>query len=381
MKLKRSSHRLFFRVIAVVLFSLSGIVAAQTLANRPKGPGNVVVHTKFGGQIFGFDIDQNGTEGVLADVKSLNNGNTLSAVETFDQKTGKILKVIAKKVTPVDDDIVVGIVGTSTAIVEHEHAPCALCFVSKRPYPLINPLDSNQYTGLWMPPHFNKNDIVIGVSRNQGAPTAAFLVLDNIFPGFNNFVLSWDVAKNTFGKEIKMTDPNFEPYLTPAFALDIKTNTAVLAQDAGCPGCTPDIGLVDLASGAFSHFAGHGLGSVNGLAVDSEGGIACTTTEMDGNVQFYDLKTQTGFTEPLAGANGRLQSGTDVEFDPIHKLFLIGQPVSSTGQGSSIQVYDPKGNLVESLNGFSSSFRYIALQPKRRSGFVDDPAGLRSFTY
>ena len=212
---------------------------------------------------------------------------------------------------------------------------------------------------------------------------AAFIVLDNIFPGFNNFVFSWDVAKNTFGPEIKMTDPNFEPYLTPVFALDTKTNTAVLAGDVGCiEGCSPDIGLVDLASGEFSHFQGLGVGSANGLAVDSEDGIACTTTAEDANVQFYDLKTKTGFTELLPGAtNGRIQSGTDVEYDPIHKLFLVGQPFSSTAaEGSSIQVYDPKGNLVESVNGFGSStlnlsFSYIALLPKQRSGFVGDSPG------
>jgi WD40 repeat protein len=217
---------------------------------------------------------------------------------------------------------------------------------------------------------------------------AAFIVLDNIFPGFNNFVISWDLVKNTFGPEIKMTDPNFEPYLTPVFALDTKTNMAVLAGDPGCvEGCSPDIGLVDLASGEFTHFAGLGDGAANGLAVDSEDGIACTTTANDSNVQFYDLKTKTGFTELLPGAaNGRIQSGTDVEYDPIHKLFLVGQPVSSTGAGSSIQVYDPQGNLVESVNGFGSSslnlaFSYIALLPKRRSGFVNAPPGLRSFTY
>jgi WD40 repeat protein len=382
---KRSSYRL---VIAVALFSLCCFASAQTSVSRPKGPGNITVHTKFGGNIFGFDIDQNGTEGVLADVKSLSDGNTLSAVETFDQKTGKILTVITKKVTPVDDDIVIGIVGTSTAIVEHEHAPCALCLVDKRPYHLISPLDANHYTGLWKPPHFDKNDIVFGVSRNQGAPMAAFIVLDNIFPGFNNFVFSWDLVKNTFGPEIKMTDPNFEPYLFPVFALDTKTNTAVLAGDVGCvEGCSPDIGLVNLTTGEFTHFAGLGDGVANGLAVDSEDGIACTTTANDSNVQFYDLKTKTGFTELLPGAtNSRIQSGTDVEYDPIHKLFLVGQPVSSTGAGSSIQVYDPQGNLVESVNGFGSSslnlaFSYIALLPKQRSGFVNAPPGLRSFTY
>jgi hypothetical protein len=389
MKPKSSSCRLFFRLLPVAMFSLSSFAAAQMLASKqPKGPGNIVVRTKFGGAIWGFDIDQNGTEGVLADATILNNGKTLSAIETFDLKTGKILKVISKTEN-YDNDLVIGIVGTSIAIVEHEQDNCATCFVSGRPYRLISPLDSNQYTGQLKPPHFDKNDIVFGLSRNQGEPTAAFIVLDNIFPGFNNFVFSWDVAKNTFGPEIKMTDPNFEPYLFPVFALDTKTNTVVLAGDAGCvEGCSPDIGLVNLTTGEFSHFQGLGDGVANGLAVDSEDGIACTTTANDSNVQFYDLKTQTGFTELLPGAtNGRIQSGTDVEFDPIHKLFLVGQPFSSTAQkGSSIQVYDPKGNLVESVNGFGSStvnlsFSYIALLPKQRSGFVNALPGLRSFTY
>jgi hypothetical protein len=384
MKLKSSSYRLLFRVVIVALLSLPCSVAAQTLAVpasavQPVGPGNIVVRTEFGGQIFGFDVDQNGTEGVLADVKLFNNGDVVSAVETFDLQTGNILNVLSKENNG-DNDIVIGIVGTSVAITEREVVGSNGLIV-KRPYLLIDPLDSNQFTGLWNPPNFDKDDIVIGLSRNQGNPIAAFLVQDNIFPGFNNFVFGTDVAQNTFGPEVVMTDPNLEPYLYPAFALDTKTNTAVLAQDDGCESCTPDIGMVDLASGEFSHFPGYGFGTVNGLAVDSEDGIACTTTAMDSKIEFYDLKTQTGFAESLPGSSGRLQSGVDVEFDPIHKLFLVGQPVSGTGEGGSIQVYDPNGNLVESLNGFSSPFTYIALLPKHRGGFVNAAPGLRSFTY
>jgi hypothetical protein len=379
MKLKGSVKGLTVKVMAVVLVGLPRLLAAQGSEIHTAGPGNVVVRTEFGGQIFGFDIDQNGTEGVLADVKLFNNGKVLSAVETFDLKTGKILKVLSKEENG-DNDIVIGIVGTSTAITEREISG-SNGFVDHRPYLLIEPLESNQYTGQWEPPKFDKDDIVIGVSRNQGNPIAAFLVQDNIYPGFNNFVFGTDVAPNTFGPEIVMNDPNFEPYLYPAFALDTKTNTAVLAQDDGCAYCTPDIGMVDLATGAFSDFIGLGEGTVNGLAVDSEDGVACTTTAMDSNVEFYDLKTQTGFAVFLPGASGRLQSGADVEFDPIHKLFLVGQPISSTGPGSSIQVYDYKGNFVESVNNLSSPFTYIALLPKLRSGFVNSAPGLRSFTY
>jgi hypothetical protein len=62
--------------------------------NPSAGPTGIFVHSKFGGQIFGFDIDQNGTEGLLAESKLLANGNVLAAVETFDQATGNILNVV-----------------------------------------------------------------------------------------------------------------------------------------------------------------------------------------------------------------------------------------------------------------------------------------------
>lgn len=212
MKPKSLSYTRFFRVLAVALFSLSCLAAAQTLAKPHKGPGKILVRTKFGGQIFGFDVDQNGTEGVLADEDA--NGGNLSAIETFDLKTGKILKVVSKTNDSKDGDVVIGIVGNSTAIVEHEHA--GKIFVDQRPYRLISPLDANQYTGLLKAPHFDKDDIIFGLSRNQGSPIAAFIVQDNVFPGYNNFIFSWDVAKNTFGPEIKLTsDPDFEYAMTP----------------------------------------------------------------------------------------------------------------------------------------------------------------------
>lgn len=381
MKPKGLSCHLFFFVIAVAVLGSECFSAAQNSAIPPKGPGKIVVTPKFGGEFSGYDIDQNGTEGILAEIKYLNNGNILSAVETFDQKTGKILKVIREGVTQYDDDIVIGIVGTSTAIVLHEHAAAHR---NERTWHLISPLDANKYTGLWEPPHFDNDDIVLGISRDQGAATAAFLFLHDIYPGATNFAFSEDVAKNTFGKEIKMTDPNFEPFSEPAFAFDVKTNTGVLASEDGGLESPPEIGLVNLVTGEFRHFQGLGYEPVYGLAVDSDDGIACTTTA-DASVEFYDLKAENGFIEPLPGGGGQPQSGFDVEFDPIHKLFLVFQS-SGIGDDSYILVYDPKGNLVESLNfGPRNNYGgYIALQPKQRSGFLGEGLGegvLRSFTY
>ena len=49
------------------------------------------------------------------------------------------------------------------------------------------------------------------------------------------------------------------------------------------------IGLLDLATGTFTKFAGKGLGLINGIAVDSEDGVLCTTVSFVPTVQFYDL--------------------------------------------------------------------------------------------
>ncbi len=366
--------------VAALLLGLSCFTTAQTPSDLPKGPGKVVVHTKFGGGILGFDIDQNGSEGVLAEAQLLNNGNVLSAVETFDQKTGKIIKVVAKTETQ-DDDVTFGVVGTSTGLIEHEHVG-SNGFVDKRTYHVLSPLNSNKYTSLWTP-GFDANHIITGVSRNQGSPTNAFFVYDNTLNNPHNFVMASNVAENTFGPRVVLNVPQWG-YGTP-LAFDTKTNQAVVAQDYGSPTDQPIVGIIDLTKARVATFTGVGFGNVNGIAVDSEDGIFCTTTEIDSNVQFYHLKTKTGFTELLAEAEGQLNSGADVEFDPIHKLFLVAQPISTAG-GSSIQVYDTKGNLVESLNGFSFNNGnvipvHIALNPSLRSGFVDDPAGIRSFTY
>jgi len=380
MKPRNLSHQLFSCVIAIALCSVTCLTVAQTApTRRPKGPGKIVVHPKFGGQIAGYDIDQNGTEGILSEQKTLNNGDTLSAVETFDQKTGKILTVIRKGVTQFDDDIVIGIVGTSTAIVVHEHA---VAHGAVRTYHLISPLGANKYTGLWHPPHFDdNNDIVFGVSHNQGAADAAFFVLHDVYPGTTYFAFEEDMQKQTFGKQITMTSPDFEPFTPVAFAFDVKTNAGVLAEAQGCNYCTPEVGLVNLDTGKFDEFQGLGKG-LQGLAVDSDDGVACTTSADDASVQFYDLKTQTGISEDLPGGIGQAQSGFDVEYDPIHKLFLVFQP-DGPGEHNFIQVYDPKGTLVDSIDfgPYNHFGGYIALQPKQRSGFLGEGPILRSFTY
>ncbi|HEY6291409.1 MAG TPA: hypothetical protein VI455_07605 [Terriglobia bacterium] len=359
--------------------------------NASAGPGQILVHSKFGGQIFGFDIDQNGTEGVLSEAQTLSNGNELAAVETFDQKTGKILKVVAQTETQ-DDFITLGVVGTSVGLVEHEHVEGFLKV--NRTFHTLNPLNSNTFTGVWTPPIAGSQHLIMptGVSRSQGEPQAAVFAYDNS-GNFIPWVFSSNVAANTFGPIVKITDSDNFGSVPPPIAYDSQTQQAVLGGGPGCFACLPVLGLVDLVRGTFTEFLGVGFGFINGMAVDSADGIACTTTEDDASVEFYDLATQTGFSVVLPGSGeNQFFSGADVEFDPVNKLFLVAQPNSSSASsGSTIYVYGTNGNLEETLNGFSFSNTFnvipmhIALHPSLWSGYVDGPDSgvteIQSFTY
>jgi hypothetical protein len=117
----RLLHRLKAVAVIVIMMSLCYLaqpaLGSAQVAGAPVGPGTTLVHSQFGGQIFGFDIDQNGAEGVLSEAQLLSNGNVLAAVETFDQKSGKILKVVSKLETQ-DDFVTMGIAGTSVGLIE-----------------------------------------------------------------------------------------------------------------------------------------------------------------------------------------------------------------------------------------------------------------------
>lgn len=370
------------------------VAQSSTAASQPVGPGKTIVHSKFGGQIFGFDIDQNGTEGVLSESQTLSNGDNLAAVETFDQATGKILSVVSK-IESADDYVTLGVTAGSVGLVEREHVKGI--YVVKRYYGEINPMAANKFTSLWTPP-LTGDDIIIGISRNQNTPTTAVLYFENTANNFKSSVFGSDVATNTFEPAITLSDTVFGFDNEPTIGYDSTTNQAVIAaSDGAVGGPAPQIALVNLTTGVVDQFTGilgpppFHQGTINGLAVDSEDGIACTTTELDFRVEFYDLATETGFAVVLPDATGQIQSGTDVEYDPVNKLFFVAQSVSSTGSGSSIQVYNPQGQLVESLNGFNFSDAFnvigthIALNPTNRTGYVDGPdAGvteIQSFTY
>ena len=184
-------------------FLCSVLLLCSAVAGFGQGiGGKVFVHSQFGGQIFGFDIDQNGTEGVLSEAQTLGGGKVLAAVETFDQKSGKIISVVTMTETT-DDFLTQGVVGNSVGLIEHEIETSL--FRVTRNFQIINPLSSNQFTGVWTPPIGSQHIIMPGsVSRSQGVPNVAVFAYDNS-DNFIPYVFSSNVAANTFGPVVQFT--------------------------------------------------------------------------------------------------------------------------------------------------------------------------------
>ena len=195
-------HMLFSSTL--MLFAVAALFGQtdESQATHDVGAGKVLVRSKFGGQIFGFDIDQNGTEGLLSESKTLADGNILAAVETFNQKTGKILKVV-DKLESQDDFVTMGIVGSSVGLVEREHVEGG--FVVKRIFHTLNPLELNKFNGLWTPPIGSKHIIMpTGVSRSQGVAKVAVFDYDNS-GNFIPLVFSSNVAALMSSKAVNFT--------------------------------------------------------------------------------------------------------------------------------------------------------------------------------
>ncbi len=385
MKTTRSSSSRVHAFSFLLLMLAVGLVGSSSPASAQTnvGVGPVVVNSALGGFILGYDIDQTGTEGILAESFALPGGTQNVAVETFDQRTGKIIKIIDQMNNTKSDFVTFGIFGKSVGLAEYEHV--TNLFVDKRVYGMLNPLNGNKFTSQWTPP-LTKDDIILGMGVSQGSPMTGVFAFDNGGNG-NSFVFSTNVAANTFGPIFTVNDPIFNFNESPVMAYDSATNQVVLGSGNGCPNCSPEIGLVNLTTGEQTEFQGLGFGFINGIAVDPQTGIACTTTEIDFSVEFYNLATHQGIIVPIPGAVSQAQSGQDVQFDPIHKLFLVGQEFSSTfPTGSSIQVFDEHGNYVEAINGLSlpASPAYMALHPSVRAGYVivtPELTSLQSFTY
>ena len=393
-----SGNILTKRFISTALVGLFVCLASPTRASDQSGfqvnpnaeAGDVIVRGKLGGLIFGFEVDPDGTEGLLCEAVSNSDGTVSARVETFSQATGRIIRVLDRSES--QDDFIAWAVAGSVGLIEHEHVRGL--FNIKRTFSTINPLPDNMINGRWTPPLDRKQIVNQVKPALDGTPNVAVYAL-SVSTNVSPVVFSSNLADNTFGPLIDITDPDFTQEAPPVIAFDPIGNQAILGHDKPSPFILPPvIGFVDLATGSFVKRTGLGLGVINGIAVDSEDGVLCTDTSFDSAVQFYTLSDFTGISVLLPGHDPQnsTASGGDIEFDPINKLFLVAQAFSN-GQldhGSSIHVYDLMGNLVESIDGLNFQGGdnvfpvHITLNPNRRIGFVNGPdltTAIQSFGY
>jgi hypothetical protein len=376
--------------VAVLLSGCGGDVSgppiglsphARSAARHSAGLGAVL--TSQGGQIYGFDVNQNGSDGLLA---------TAFNVETFDQSTGTIAKVFPKKNPPGTSYVAINISAGDVGLINRQVVPKGKIY-AKRLYNVMDPVTSGKFTGKWTPPV--KDFQVEFAGPNQSTANTAMFGIELKNQDVPD-IFSSNIAKNTFGKVIHLDPNTFGVGNVPQVAQDTATNQAVIAEtpDGGRVGGLPPINvLVNLKTGKQKQFSGfnngyYGAGYVNGLAVDSATGIAATTTELNAQVEFYNLAKQSGVYAqlPCTGDTSQENSGAGIANDSVNGLFLVTDPTYCNGsQGSALVVYDESGNLVETITGFKFAIGEPApvINPSLRMGWAFGPGfnQLQQFFY
>ena len=357
---------------------------------RKVGLGKVL-STKDGGQIFGFDIDQSGDDGVLASAK-LYGSKALVSVETFNQNSGKITSSFAihqgARISYGVDGIFAGDVALVTRYISRNASLGAI-----RRYDVMNPVTAKKFTGGWAPPV--KDTDIQEAAENQSTPAAVLYGVELTKQDLPDLIVS-NIAANT--STVFHLDPTLfsganEPQIGEYTAADDAVFALSPNGGQGSNG-TPLNVLINLKTGRETRFSGingglYGAGLVNGLAVDPNSGIAATTTQANAQVEFYDLSKQTGIAVqlPCTGPESEENSGSGIANDPVHHLFLVTDYLYCDGsQGSAIVVYDESGNLIETITGFPFGLDEPApaINPRKRMGWAFGGYGftqLRQFFY
>jgi hypothetical protein len=384
---------------------LSSIIQSEPAGSRFQTayPGKVglgpMVFSKFGGPIFGWDIDQVGDDGLLTETVD-EKADFLNAAETFDETTGKITKVVKKLVTSGagPDFFTDAIAGNDVGLIDgQKYFVRNSRIIRDDDYYAMNPVSGNEITGSWRPTH-TEYYMPSYVTNNQASSSQIVMMYkEDLKQGYDAPLLyPYDSATNTWGQPYAFPRKQVLAGYALYAAVYPKTDVAVVGYSPAPFNQNNPLWFdeFDARSGKLlKSLKGHGIGWANGMAIDPTTGIMCTTSE-DMGVAFTDVTTGKGFEVPIPIKHfngGYLDNGAAVAADDIHHLFLVAQLNStfSPDGGSTVIVYDEKGHLVEAINGFdflnanSPVVVHIAVNPAKRIGFVPAEAmsQLQSFTY
>ncbi|HVR47992.1 MAG TPA: hypothetical protein VMT95_15285 [Candidatus Binatia bacterium] len=361
----------------------------QVVAGRLVGPGPVLT-SKFGGPIFGWAIDENGTDGVLTEVTSLTFPSK-SVVETFDQTIARIVKVVRKQSTGKQGNrelSVYGIAANDVGLIDDGRVNLRN-FHRHDVYYVMAPVTGNKISGTWTRPP-GKDFRIVNVPDQQVDPRfvmAATVVPDITKPPHFEVVVT-DIASNKILRVLH--PPRLDGVNFPYFVAEDTTTHHAYVPAANYHSQTVFIDFDVLTGRVSNNFVAPPFsGPVKGIAIDSATHMMCTTTQSNYSVQMYDLTTKKQtFVGQIPNSGGELQAPSSIAADPVNHLFLVEQPQSLRG-GSDIYVYDEEGDIVETLTGFQfPSYTLlpaspIHIVPSSRSGYVVGPGAnqLQSFTY
>ncbi len=380
MFLSQAPTAIIFAACATLTAFAVSLHCAPAAASAPHHAGGLgtVLTSKDGGELFGFGINQWGDDGVIATGQDTENGYRVS-VETFDQNTGKIVKSFARDDGPRNSYSVEGVFAGDVALLTHYIVPKGEIY-PKRKYQVMNPVTANAFTGSWTPPL--KNMDVVMASTDQSTSSSVLLAMD-LDHQDQPLLLVSDIAANTFSNVIPLDPDLFGVADDPLLGQFTAANKAVIAlsPDGGARHGKPPLNvLVDLSTGKQVQFNGYNngyyhAGGVDGFAVDPNTGVAATDTELNAQVEFYDLKKKQGITFqqlPCTSDTDQLGSGSGIAVDPVNKLFLVTQRRYCDGQDSAIVVYDEAGNEIETITGFQFFIGEPApvLNPSKRMGWA-----------
>jgi hypothetical protein len=362
---------------------VSGI-GAQQLVHRMVGPG-VTVSSKFGGPIYGWAINENGTDGFFTEAPM--DGYTLiSTIETFDQTTGKITKVVARQRSKTENHELFAdaILANDVGLIDDERALLRQ-HIRQDHYDVMAPVSKNKITGTWTRPA-GVDFLLYDIADQQSNPVAVMTatILDGGISKPPTFeVVVTDVATNKMLRTLYAPSGDGVDY--PYLVAEDTTTQHAYVPAANYNSQTVFIDYDVRTGRASNNFVAPPFsGPVNGIAIDSATHTMCTTTSGNYSVQIYDLKTEKQtFVGQIPNAGGEGQAGSSISADPIDHLFLVAQPNSLLG-GSEIYVYDEQGDVLEGLTGFAfGPYSGIQVSAATRSGYVAGPRAnqLESFTY
>ena len=388
-----------------VILAGTAVASAKPHPMKHTAPGlGPVVQDALGGTIFGWDINQNGSDGLLSETVFENRPPYfLNAIETFDEPSAKIVKVVRTTRTEGNGPLpfVYAIAGNDVGIIDDQYYFVKNSqIVRDDKFLEMSPVSGNKITGSSKPPH-NLGMVPSFMTNNEASSSQSLMEFGSGSQGApiaRMFV--YDVARDVWGSPFNWPPNNVaisglpNGYLLYA-AEDTKDNVAVVSFQT-YPYLQQDPGWFDefdAKTGVLLRlFHGLGAGFSNGMAIDSTTGILCSTAQ-DMSVGFYNVSTGKGFIVqiPVYHGGGPLTNGAAVAVDQVNHLFLVAQ-LNSTfdpNGGSTVIVYDEQGNLIEAINGFNFLNRFspvvvhIAVNGTTREGFVPAPNGgeLQSFTY